>query len=369
MNNLALSNSIVEILSDAYPSLEIGVFDSTGRMTAHFPDKIVHRLSATPYYSIAKTGRFIFTIPLNKNLYLSFTGKESNVGDPLICKSIIEKTIQLFLKKEILSNQNYFQNDPSSICLSHVLNASNDEDISYVSLYAERYNYDFSIPRVVILLEFTNILQNISTAGKEQSDSLEILNKLRKLLTHYPGSLTCCLSHNQFVLCSPIKPSEHCSIKKQSELIVNNLRKLFGSDVWIGIGNIALNVIDYKNALQDAKDTLKLAKCFHNSSQLCYLEDYVLEYEFLKFPKHILQHFFNESTYIIHKTSWMLPTMKALVENNMNQKQASAALYIHRNTLVFRINQIREKLHIDPYANSNERFTFIAMYIYACLNQ
>lgn len=62
-------------------------------------------------------------------------------------------------------------------------------------------------------------------------------------------------------------------------------------------------------------------------------------------------------------------TMQALIQNDMNQGLASKQLYIHRNTLVFRLNQMREKLHIDPYATSSKRFTFICMYIYAQLNQ
>lgn len=45
----------------------------------------------------------------------------------------------------------------------------------------------------------------------------------------------------------------------------------------------------------------------------------------------------------------------ALMEANYNLQEAGELLYIHKNTLVYRLNKIRETLYVDPIGNSRDR--------------
>ncbi len=48
-------------------------------------------------------------------------------------------------------------------------------------------------------------------------------------------------------------------------------------------------------------------------------------------------------------------TIKSLSENNYNVVNTSKALYIHRNTVLFRLNKIKDALNINPIANAADR--------------
>ena len=63
----------------------------------------------------------------------------------------------------------------------------------------------------------------------------------------------------------------------------------------------------------------------------------------------------------------MFETLKALVLHHMDQRETAKSLFIHRNTLAFRLKQIREKLNLDPYGRDSDRFTLTAFYIYTVL--
>lgn len=56
---------------------------------------------------------------------------------------------------------------------------------------------------------------------------------------------------------------------------------------------------------------------------------------------------------------------EALHKNNYNIAYSAKELYIHRNTMIFRLNKIKEALNIDPVADARDRefFTELAYYL------
>ncbi|QIB26585.1 PucR family transcriptional regulator [Caloranaerobacter azorensis] len=48
----------------------------------------------------------------------------------------------------------------------------------------------------------------------------------------------------------------------------------------------------------------------------------------------------------------------------MNLKNAAKDLYVHRNTIVFRLNKIKELLNIDPIHNDTDRILLRLLYFY-----
>ncbi|PUU89471.1 MAG: Sugar diacid utilization regulator, partial [Halanaerobium sp.] len=53
--------------------------------------------------------------------------------------------------------------------------------------------------------------------------------------------------------------------------------------------------------------------------------------------------------------------IEALVENNLNISQTAESLYIHRNTLLYQLNKIKEQTGYD-LKNVSELFTLLLAY-------
>lgn len=83
-------------------------------------------------------------------------------------------------------------------------------------------------------------------------------------------------------------------------------------------------------------------------------------------PLRELQHAFNVCSSQMspeHRRSFC-ESVGALIETNYHFPEAAERLYIHKNTLVYRYNAIKQNLGIDPLASASDRAFLEAFYAY-----
>ena len=81
-------------------------------------------------------------------------------------------------------------------------------------------------------------------------------------------------------------------------------------------------------------------------------------------PEHFFEHFFKNELNYVKATPIAQETIGALVACNMDISMAAEALFIHRNTMVFRLNQLKKQLNLTPFHKDNDRFKLILLYHY-----
>lgn len=126
-------------------------------------------------------------------------------------------------------------------------------------------------------------------------------------------------------------------------------------------------------SIQHRLDSYRAA--FEHCSWLCqnvqakqfnYFYDHVTAYLRSKMPREELEHIF--SGYVKSKTNdfWsnFKTVMSAMEHNNNNMVAASAELHMHKNTLVYRFNHIREELAVDPIRSSTDNGFLRELYWY-----
>ena len=106
-----------------------------------------------------------------------------------------------------------------------------------------------------------------------------------------------------------------------------------------------------------------MARTKHNTP---YFYDYVHEYIFDAMPHTILSGVFGITDSIMDEPTkeMFMPLMDALKATNYNLNAASSMLYIHKNTLVFRYNKIKNLFGIQPLQNSNDKGFAEVLYYY-----
>jgi DNA-binding PucR family transcriptional regulator len=65
---------------------------------------------------------------------------------------------------------------------------------------------------------------------------------------------------------------------------------------------------------------------------------------------------------IVFEDDDMLSTCRALFENNLNVSLTARKMYMHRNTLIYRLNKIKRVTGMDV-CNFSQALAFIIMYI------
>lgn len=55
---------------------------------------------------------------------------------------------------------------------------------------------------------------------------------------------------------------------------------------------------------------------------------------------------------------------EALIKTNYNLTAASRELYMHKNTVTYRFNKIKEELNVNPMVSARDRFFMEGLYSY-----
>lgn len=94
--------------------------------------------------------------------------------------------------------------------------------------------------------------------------------------------------------------------------------------------------------------------------------DYVGQYlksmipqEELQAAFHVYRDLLDEETIVNYKE-----VVGSLENSNYNMVQASKNLYIHKNTMIYRFDKIREKLNVNPFSNSRDKEYLEYLYEY-----
>lgn len=137
----------------------------------------------------------------------------------------------------------------------------------------------------------------------------------------------------------------------------------------VGVGNSYQNLEDYKRSFQEASKTLEIAPFvdrnqkvfFYDSvgvySLLFYIEDKKALHDFCKRTIGALQE------YDKINSTWLCGTAEMYLLENCNATNAAKELFIHRNTMIYRLKKISDILNIN-FDNVNDRFNLLfALYV------
>ena len=139
-------------------------------------------------------------------------------------------------------------------------------------------------------------------------------------------------------------------LEKTAQLIEETLRENGESTVVVGIGTVAAHLRDLAKSYKEAQIAIEVGKVFDT-------EKYVVSYENLGIGRLIYQlpiplcemfmtevfgenlpDTFDEET---------LTTINKFFENNLNVSETSRQLYVHRNTLVYRLEKLEKSTGLD----------------------
>lgn len=115
--------------------------------------------------------------------------------------------------------------------------------------------------------------------------------------------------------------------------------------VTIAIGSKVLSLIDISDSLDDINNILRLADRFNIQKDVYYYEDFLIPLIVDNLPKEILVKFNKENLKKydeIFKNKDLIFTAESFFKNDLNITETSEKIFVHRNTLIYRINKIKE---------------------------
>lgn len=146
-------------------------------------------------------------------------------------------------------------------------------------------------------------------------------------------------------------PQEHGfdDIKNSVQRIYNGLYEA-GYDVIIGASDPRRLISEFPGALAEAREAINVGSVYRSREKMFIFRSLLLERFLNTVPKNNVIPYgtmiFNAQTARLFNEE-MIHTIEVFFENNLNLSEAARKLYIHRNTLVYRLEKVQRLTGFD----------------------
>ena len=226
--------------------------------------------------------------------------------------------------------------DKGSVIKNIILDNILPSDI-YIKSKELHFNGDES--RIVFLIKFF---------GKSDMMPFEMLQNMFPDKTR---DYVISVSEQDIVLVKEVKRG--IDIKEVEKIAVNitdTLSTEFYTKVAIGISTVVDNIKDLAKAYQESQVALEVGKVFETEKNIISYENLGIGRLIYQLPTTLCEMFLQE---VFKKGNLdsldreTLMTIQSFFENNLNVSETSRKLFVHRNTLVYRLEKIRKLTGLD----------------------
>lgn len=207
-----------------------------------------------------------------------------------------------------------------------------------IPLKAREFKIPFTQTRLAFLIRFDQA---------DETDSLEIL---RSLFPDRQSVQIMAMDEETIVLLMDHPRADKNIIDQTASLILDNLNAESMAKVRIGVGMPAETLKDTAKSYREASLALTVGAVFEN-------ESYVMRYDQLGLGRLIYQlpptlcHMFLDEVFqkgaYESLDSETLLTIQKFFENSLNGSETSRQLFVHRNTLVYRLDKVQKITGLD----------------------
>jgi len=226
--------------------------------------------------------------------------------------------------------------DKNSFIKNIILDNILPSDI-YIKSKELRFNAEES--RVVFLIEFHS-----------KSDVLSF-DMVQNIFPDKNKDYVIATGEQDIVLVKEVKPGTDIKeIEKIAKSIADTLNSEFYVKVSIGIGTVVDNIKDLARSYKEAQVAFEVGKVFDTEKNIISYENLGIGRLIYQLPTTLCEMFLQE----VFKNGSLdsldretLMTIQCFFENNLNVSETSRKLFVHRNTLVYRLEKIRKLTGLD----------------------
>ena len=215
------------------------------------------------------------------------------------------------------------------------------DNLLLVDIYnrAKKLHIETNIRRVVFVIE---------TAQENDVSSMEIV---KSLFIGKGRDFITAVDERNIILVKELRDSEsYEDMERIAKTVLDMLNTEAMSKVHIAYGTIVNEIRDVSRSYKDAKMALDVGKIFYSDQHVVAYSNLGIGRLIYQLPVHLCRMFIRE---IFNGKSpdefdeETLTTINKFFDNNLNVSETSRQLYIHRNTLVYRLDKLQKSTGLD----------------------
>jgi carbohydrate diacid regulator len=215
------------------------------------------------------------------------------------------------------------------------------DNLLLVDIYsrAKKLHIENNVRRIVYLIE------------TEIDKDLNVVEIVRSIFPTKQKDFVTAVDEKSIILVKEIKEKDgREEIEAIAKAIYDTLSAEAMSNVYIAIGTAVTDLKNVSASYKEAKMALEVGKIFEESKNVVNYEQLGIGRLIYQLPTPLCNMFINE---VLHGVSMdqfddeTLVTVNKFFENNLNVSETSRQLYIHRNTLVYRLDKLQKMTGLD----------------------
>lgn len=215
------------------------------------------------------------------------------------------------------------------------------DNLLLVDIYnrAKKLHIDTDVKRIVFIIE---------TKNEKDTNALETV---RNIFSTKTKDFITAVDEKNIILVKEVKSNEtYDDMNKIAKVIVDMLNTEAMSSVHVAFGTIVNEIKEVSRSYKEAKMALDVGKIFYENTDIIAYSNLGIGRLIYQLPLPLCKMFireifdgkspddFDEET---------LTTINKFFENSLNVSETSRQLYIHRNTLVYRLDKLQKSTGLD----------------------
>ena len=345
-----LANCIEEL--KGITRVNLGIFDLDGQEVAStFEENDVSRemvkvFADSPADSQVIGNDHLLKIVDEGELIYILVARGNNDEVYLVGKIAVSQIQQLLVAyKERFDRNNFFQN----LLMDNLL---------LVDVYnrAKKLHIETAMPRVVYIIEMKEDKEN--TAAEF----------LKGMFSSQMGDFITAIDESSVILIKALEPADKAvQLEQTAQTIVDMMSTELMMNVRVAYGTVVQELKDVSKSYKEAMMALDVGKIFYVEKKVNSYGSLGIGRLIYQLPANLCRIFIDEIFGESDPGEFdeeIVSTVNKFFENNLNVSETSRQLFVHRNTLVYRIEKLEKSTGLDV-RTFDDALTFkIAMMVY-----
>lgn len=336
-----IQNSIDDLKN--ITKVDLGVFDLEGQTVAATFDleglttELIHNFAISPADSQVIGDRHLLKIYDEDELQYILVAKGSSDDVYMIGRIAVSQMQGLITAyKERFDRNNFFQN----LLLDNLL---------LVDIYnrAKKLHVEVVQPRAVFLIE-----------TRQEKDST-VTELLKGMFTSQAGDYITAVDETSVILIKALDREPGMQTDREKELqcldqIAHTIVDMMNSEAMLNVnvayGTVVEELKDVSKSYKEAKMALDVGKIFYAEQNVSAYNKLGIGRLIYQLPVNLCKIFIEEifgDNLPLDLDEETLTTINKFFENNLNVSETSRQLFVHRNTLVYRIEKLQKSSGLD----------------------
>ena len=208
-----------------------------------------------------------------------------------------------------------------------------------IVIKARELHFNSEVSRVVLLVRIVS------------ANDVSAYDVIQNLFPDKNKDFVFTISESDIVLVKEIKAGINSKdIEKLARSIVDTLGSEFYTRVVVGIGTIVSGVKELSKSFKEAQVSLEVGKVFDTEKAIVSYNNLGIARLIYQLPLPLCKMFIKEIFEAKSPDDFdeeTLTTINKFFENSLNVSETSRQLYIHRNTLVYRLDKLQKSTGLD----------------------